>query len=262
MAIKASAQPPRPPSVMFDSCFVKGAHVPDGINYKVIVDVTVSHPAFENPTTTANLKVSDSSTPRFVIYNLPLDTNGARRTGGTVTPAGPPTKTDPTFPLVVEVIVNNPALGINNVSLTLSGGSRARIVPATIESPFEVGGIDWVKITGGGNVNDRGVKTQFKPTPPTNRTGDFVEEFRVTEWVYGMSYKAYRVKTFQGTHVTPILNRLYQLESGFIRHKDMPLSTSEFTHMLSNDTWVTNFNSKFLKGTTPSHSTPSLPFYW
>ena len=48
-------------SVRFDSCFVKGAHVPSGIKYTVIVDVTVSHPAFANPATTANLKVSDSA---------------------------------------------------------------------------------------------------------------------------------------------------------------------------------------------------------
>ncbi len=205
LASKANAQATQG-SVLFDSCFVKGARVPAGIKYSVIVDVTVNHPAFANPATTANLKVSDSATPSVVIFNGLLQTIGPRRAGGTVTPAGPPTIIDPTFPLVVEVIINNPALGINNVALTLSGGSLARIAPASIETPFMTGGTDWVKITGQGKMNDLGVKTPFKPTRPSNSTGDFVEEFRVTDWVYGMSYKAYRVKTFQGSRTASIIS--------------------------------------------------------
>ncbi len=150
-------------SVRFDSCFVKGAHVPSGIKYTVIVDVTVSHPAFANPATTANLKVSDSAEPSVVIYNLPMQTDGGRRTRSTTVPPfppstppappGPPTIIDPTFPLKVEVIINNPAFGITSVSLMLSNGSRARTVPATIDSPYIVGGPDWVNIIGQGALN-------------------------------------------------------------------------------------------------------------
>jgi len=259
LATKANAQATQG-SVLFDSCFVKGARVATGIKYSVHVNVSVDHPAFANLATTANVKVSDSATPPVLIFNGALQTNGPRRTGGTVTPTGPPTVTNPTFPLVVEVIINNPALGINNVSLTLSGGSRARIVPATIDSPSMVGGTDWVKITGQGNIGKGGVKTPFKPTRPSNSTGDFVEEFQVTDWVFGMSNKPYRVETFQGSRTTPILTRLYQLESGFIR-RSKSLSTSEFNFMSPN-MWGTSFESRFLKGTTPSHTTTSPPFYW
>ena len=96
-----------------------------------------------------------------------------------------------------------------------------------------------------------GIKTPFKPSRPTNHTGDFVEEFRVTDWVLGMSNKPYRVKTFQGTQAEPIVDRLYQLESGFKRYS-VPLSRSEFNFMPPN-MWVTSFDSKFFKGTSPSH---------
>lgn len=105
-----------------------------------------------------------------------------------------------------------------------------------------------------------GIKTPFKPSRPTNHTGDFVEEFRVTDWVVGMSNKPYRVKTFQGTRTEPIVNRLYQLESGFMR-RPKSLWTSEFNTMPPN-MWVTSFDSKFFKESTPSHNTPSPPFYW
>ena len=142
----------------------------------------------------------------------------------------------------------------------LSGGSRARVVPASIDSPVSDGGTDWVKITGGGYVNDLGIKTPFKQSSNTNKTGDFVEEFRVTDWVSGMSNKPYRVKTFQGTRTEPIVDRLYQLESGFKRYPKS-LRRSEFNFMPP-DMWVTSFDSKFLKETTPSHNTPSPPFYW
>ncbi len=260
LASKADAQAATQGSVLFDSCFVKGARVPAGINYTVNVTVTVNHPAFADPATTANLIVSHGTNPKIVISNQLLQTNGGSRVGGTATPAGPPTVVNPTFPLNVEVVINNPALGINNVSLTLSGGSRARIVPATIDSPFMAGGTDWVKITGQGNVDDLGVETPFKPTRPSNDTGDFVEEFQVTDWVYGMTNKPFRVKTFQGSRPTPVLDRNYQLESGFRRHTK-PLSTYQFNFMPPN-MWGTSFNSKFFKGTTPSHTTTSLPFYW
>ena len=239
--------------MLFNECFVKGARVTAGIKYSVHVTVTVNHPDFANLATTANVKVSDSATPPVVIFNGPLAINGKERTGGTSTPAGFPNITNPTFPLVVEVIVNN-------VSLTLSGGSRARIVPATIDSPIMVGGTDWVHITGGGKIDKNGIKIPFKPTLPANSTGDFVEEFRVTDWWNGSSYKAYRVKTFQGNRTVPIVDRDYQLESGF-RRRSKSLSTSEFNFMPPN-MWGTSFDSRFFKGTSPSHITPSPPFYW
>jgi len=255
-------------SVLFDSCFVKGARVPAGIRYTVRVQVTVDHPAFANQNSTATIKVSDSATPPVVIFQGPLIRNGASRVGGTSTPAGFPNITNPTFPLIVEVIINNPALGIINVPLTLSGGSRARIVPATIDSPFMNGpnGIDWVHITGQGRLDKLGNKQPFKPTLPANKTGDFVEEFQVTDWwdMATNSYKPFRVETFQGSSTTPILARNYQLESGFKRHFNMPLRTSDFNEMppMNSGIWGTNFESRFLKGTTPSHTTTSPSFYW
>ncbi|MCY2979205.1 MAG: hypothetical protein NTU79_11130 [Planctomycetota bacterium] len=142
----------------------------------------------------------------------------------------------------------------------MSGGSRARVVPASIDSPFSDGGTDWVKITGGGHVRDVGIKTPFKPSQPTNNTNDFVEEFRVTDWVSGMSNKPYRVETTQKSITRPILNHNYQLVSGFKRHS-VPLSTSEFNFMPPNMR-VTSFDSKFFKESTPSHNTTSPPFYW
>ena len=203
LASKAIAQATEG-NVTFDACFVKGVRIPSvGIKYSVIVQLTVAHPAFANPASTATLKVSDSASPPIIIFDGSLLRNGPTFHGGTSTPiGGVPTIIDPTFPLVVEVRVNNELL-------MLSGGSRARVVPASIDSPFSDGGTDWVKITGGGYVNDLGIKTPFKQSSNTNKTGDFVEEFRVTDWVSGMSNKPYRVKTFQGTRTEPIVDRLY-----------------------------------------------------
>jgi hypothetical protein len=245
--------------VVFDSCFVKGARVLPVINYTINVKVSVDHPSFLNPATTANLVISHGPN-KVPISNLPLQTNGGYRQGGTPTGVGAPTIANPTFPITVDVVINNPSLGINNVSLTLSGGSRARTAPATIDDPFMIGGTDWVKITGQGKVNDFGVKTPFKPKRPANQTGDFVEEFLVTDWVSGTTNKPFRVKTFQGSRTSTILDRDYELESGFRRYSK-PLSSSEFNPMPP-DMWSTSFKSEFYKGTTHSHTTTSPAFYW
>lgn len=137
-------------------------------------------------------------------------------------------------------------------------------MPATIDSPFMNGpnGIDWVHITGQGNVDKFGKKTPFDETATWNRTGDFVEEFQVTDWwdMATNSYKPFRVETFQGSSTTPIVNRVYQLESGF-RRLSKPLRTSEFNFMPPS-MWGTNFQSKFFKGSTPSFKRFSPPFYW
>jgi hypothetical protein len=50
----------------------------------------------------------------------------------------------------------------------LSGGSRARVLPASIDSPFSDGGTDWVKITGGGQLNMQGIKTPYMESSNTN----------------------------------------------------------------------------------------------
>lgn len=63
LASKAIAQATEG-NVTFDAYFVKGVRIPSvGIKYSVIVKLTVAHPAFANPASTATLKVSDSASP-------------------------------------------------------------------------------------------------------------------------------------------------------------------------------------------------------
>ncbi|MCY2979206.1 MAG: hypothetical protein NTU79_11135 [Planctomycetota bacterium] len=58
-------------NVTFDACFVKGDRIPGrGIEYSLNVEVTVDHPAFANPASTATLKVSDSASPPKIIFNV------------------------------------------------------------------------------------------------------------------------------------------------------------------------------------------------
>jgi len=257
LASKANAQVANQGGVLFDSCYVKGARVTNaagvliGIKYSVHVQVTVDHPAFANPATTAFLRMSDSSTPP-VVFIRPLITNGGERTGNTGTPG--PTILNPTFPIVAEVVISN---GNINVLLALSSGSRARIVPAIINSPITPGPVgDIVEITGNGNMSKDGIKTPFRKSLPANKTGDFVEEFQVTDWwdMSTNSYKPFRVDTFQGARTTPILTRLYQLKSGFKRHSAKPLVSDEFTESPTGD-WGTSFNSDFFKSGAWSKTT-------